>query len=99
MLPQARRPSFCTLAGNEAGSGFLYSRYFQCCHSGWCRNFVGPSYTKIFIEGFRISGLDGEEQACDDMGMKLFVLPSRSPKLNGHVERAQSTHTDEFYDL
>ena len=33
------------------------------------------------------------------MGFKLFVLPPRSPKLNGHVERAQRTHTEEFYDL
>lgn len=29
----------------------------------------------------------------------LFVLPPRSPKLNGHVERAQRTHTEEFYKL
>ena len=39
------------------------------------------------------------EQACADMGINLFVLPPRSPKLNGHVERAQRTHTEEFYDL
>jgi transposase len=29
------------------------------------------------------------EQACADKGILLFVLPPRSPKLNGHVERAQ----------
>jgi putative transposase len=39
------------------------------------------------------------EQACQDLGIKLFVLPPRSPKLNGHVERAQRTHTEEFYEL
>jgi len=39
------------------------------------------------------------EQACQDLGLKLFVLPPRSPKLNGHVERAQRTHTEEFYEL
>ena len=39
------------------------------------------------------------EQACRELGIKLFVLPPRSPKLNGHVERAQRTHTDEFYEL
>jgi putative transposase len=39
------------------------------------------------------------EQACADLGIRLFVLPPRSPKLNGHVERAQRTHTEEFYDL
>ena len=29
----------------------------------------------------------------------MFVLPPRSPKLNGHVERAQRTHTEEFYEI
>ena len=41
----------------------------------------------------------GFEQACQHRGIRLFVLPPRSPKLNGHVERAQRTHTDEFYEL
>ncbi len=39
------------------------------------------------------------EQACERWGLSLFVLPPRSPKLNGHVERAQRTHTEEFYEL
>ena len=39
------------------------------------------------------------EQACQQRGIRLFVLPPHSPKLNGHVERAQRTHTEEFYDL
>jgi len=38
------------------------------------------------------------EQACAEKGIQLFVLPPRSPKLNGHVERAQRTHTEEFHD-
>lgn len=38
------------------------------------------------------------EQACQQRGIRLFVLPPRSPKLNGHVERAQRTHTEEFYE-
>jgi putative transposase len=37
------------------------------------------------------------EQACVDRGIRLFVLPPHSPKLNGHVERAQRTHKEEFY--
>jgi len=37
------------------------------------------------------------EIACRERGIRLFVLPPRSPKLNGHVERAQRTHKDEFY--
>jgi len=27
------------------------------------------------------------------------ILPPRSPKLNGHVERVQRTHTEEFYEV
>ena len=38
------------------------------------------------------------EAACEAAGIRLFVLPPRSPKLNGHVERAQRTHTEEFYE-
>ena len=41
----------------------------------------------------------GFEDACREHGIRLFVLPPRSPKLNGHVERAQRTHTEEFYEL
>lgn len=38
------------------------------------------------------------EQACQQHGIRLFVLPPRSPKLNGAVERANRTHTEEFYE-
>ncbi len=39
------------------------------------------------------------EQACQQRGLHLFVLPPRSPKLNGAVERANRTHTEEFYQI
>ena len=39
------------------------------------------------------------ETECQRRGIRLFVLPPRSPKLNGHVERAQRTHTEEFYEV
>jgi len=39
------------------------------------------------------------EETCRRKGIKLFVLPPRSPKFNGHVERAQRTHTEEFYEV
>ena len=38
------------------------------------------------------------EQACQRQGLALYVLPPRSPKLNGHVERAHRTHRQEFYE-
>ena len=32
-----------------------------------------------------------------ERGIRLFVLPPRSPELNGYVERAQRTHKEELY--
>ncbi|HDO23394.1 MAG TPA: transposase, partial [Nitrospirae bacterium] len=39
------------------------------------------------------------EDACKAENIKLFVLPPKSPKLNGFVERANRTHTEEFYEI
>jgi len=39
------------------------------------------------------------ETACQGRGIRLFVLPPRSPKLHGAVERANRTHTEEFYEV
>ena len=39
------------------------------------------------------------EEECQMRKIKLFVLPPRSPKLNGGVERAYRTHTEEFYEV
>jgi transposase InsO family protein len=39
------------------------------------------------------------ELACQARGIRLFVLPPRSPKLHGAVERANRTHTEEFYEV
>lgn len=39
------------------------------------------------------------EEACQQRGIMLFALPPRSPKLNGSVERANRTHTEEFYEV
>lgn len=38
------------------------------------------------------------EEACQREEIRLFELPPRSPKLNGHVERANRTHTEEFWE-
>ncbi len=39
------------------------------------------------------------EAACEARGIRLFVLPPSSPKLHGAVERANRTHTEEFYEV
>jgi putative transposase len=42
---------------------------------------------------------DQFEEACHAKKIPLFVLPPRSPKLNGHVERSNRTHREEFYEV
>lgn len=39
------------------------------------------------------------EALCQERGIRLFVLPPRSPKLNGCVERGNRTHREEFYEV
>lgn len=39
------------------------------------------------------------EAACAARRVRLFVIPPRSPKLQSHVERAQRTHREEFYEV
>ena len=39
------------------------------------------------------------EEECQRRDVRLFVLPLCSPKLNGGVERAHRTHTEEFYEV
>lgn len=39
------------------------------------------------------------EAACAQRRLPLFVVPPHSPKLQSHVERAQRTHREEFYQV
>ncbi len=39
------------------------------------------------------------EEACHKRQVRLFIIPVRSPKLQGHVERANRTHREEFYEV
>lgn len=39
------------------------------------------------------------EAGCQERRIQLFVLPPRSPKLNGCVERGNRTHREEFYEV
>ena len=42
---------------------------------------------------------DQFEEECKAKKIPLFVLPPKSPKLNGHVERSNWTHREEFYEV
>lgn len=39
------------------------------------------------------------EDYCEEMGIKLYVLPPRSPKMNCYVERANETYRYEFWNV
>ena len=39
------------------------------------------------------------ETACQQLNIPLYVLPPKSPQLNGCVERANGTSRYEFYPL
>ena len=39
------------------------------------------------------------EEYCEEQGIKLYVLPPRSPKMNGYVERANETYRYEFWNV
>lgn len=61
---------------------------------------------KKFPFGIKAVQIDGGsefkkdfEEACQKKSVRLFILPPRSPKLNGHVERANGTHRQEFYEV
>lgn len=55
------------------------------------------------IKGIQIDGgsefKGAFEEACRQRGIALYVLPPRSPKLNGCVERCNRTYTEEFYEV
>jgi putative transposase len=39
------------------------------------------------------------EQACRERGIRLFIIPPKTPKLQCFVERANRTHREEFYEV
>jgi putative transposase len=39
------------------------------------------------------------EEACRERGIRLFVIPPKTPKLQGYVESANRTHRQEFYEV
>lgn len=55
------------------------------------------------IEAIQVDGgsefMAGFETACRDRGIARYVLPPRSPKLNGRVERLNGTSRREFWEV
>ena len=72
--------------------------------AGTARDFLEELLTRMPfpVKAIQVAGgsefMAGFEAACQERDLPLFVLPPRSPKLNGHVERAHRTHRAEFWE-
>ena len=79
----------------------VYSRATSGCAAKFLDEVIKEYPFKI--ESVQVDGVSefmkDFEQACQEKNIKLFVLPPRSPKLNGGVERINQTWRTEFYNF
>ncbi len=72
--------------------------------SGTAREFLTELVTRmpVPVQAIQVDGgsefMSVFETACQERGIALYVLPPRSPKLNGRVERLNGTSRREFWE-
>ena len=77
----------------------------SCATAGTARDFLAEVQARLPfpVRALQVDGgsefMAEFEAACAERDIALFVLPPRSPKLNGHVERANGTHRREVWQL
>jgi transposase InsO family protein len=82
---------------------FTAAKAFSTASAGCAANFLDKVLNAFpfAIKGIQVDGgsefMAEFEQACQDKGLALFVLPPKRPQLNGGVERAQGSWRYEFY--
>jgi len=91
--PGARDPQAEGVRGQRAGR--RRARRAGFWRSWWSELRFGyePSRWTVVVSSMR-TWLE-----CQKRAIRLFVLPPRSPTLNGCVERAHRTHDEEFYQV
>lgn len=78
-------------------------RVYRRATSGNARRFLAAlcEEAPFPIRSLQVDGgsefRDEFEQACQDLGIPLYVLPPKKPEYNGCVERANGTSRYEFY--
>lgn len=79
----------------------VYNRATSGCAAKFLEEVIKEYPFKI--ESVQVDGgsefMKDFEQACKEKNIKLFVLPPRSPKLNGGVELINQTWRTEFYNF
>ncbi len=81
--------------------GEIYQRATSRCAARFLDKVIAEcpfDITSIQVDGGS-EFMDEFEKACRDRGITLYVLPPKSPKLNGTVERMQETWRGEFYEM
>ena len=77
----------------------------SCATAGTARDFLAElrQRSPFPIRAIQVDGgsefMADFEAACAEQAIALFVLPPRSPKLNGRVERLNGTARREFWEL
>ena len=72
--------------------------------AGTARSFLDDLIARmpVPVQAIQVDGgsefMASFETACQDRGIALYVLPPRSPKLNGRVERLNGTSRREFWE-
>ncbi len=101
-LPGVERRQF-TAVDVVSRAGVLGVR--SCATAGAARDFLAELETRLPFPGKALQVDGGSEFMAEveaagaERGVALFVLPPRSPKLNGRVERLNGTSRREFWEL
>ena len=81
------------------------SRIYSSANAVNAREFLKEARNELEFEIKSIQADGGSEfmgefeEYCEEQGIKLYVLPPRSPKMNGFVERANETYRYEFWNV
>lgn len=84
-------------------SKLMFCQAYQSASSKNAKNFLQQliADAPFPIKSIQVDGgaefMKDFELECEKNGIPLFVLPPRSPKYNGNVERANGVTRDEFY--
>lgn len=86
-------------------SKVVYARGYGQATAVVARDFLQRliNYLPFTIKSLQVDGgsefMADFEALCKELGIPLYVLPPRSPKMNGSVERSNGTYRYEFYAM
>ena len=103
VTPRGGRPSVKQLVAADPVSKWTCAKAYRRATARNARDFLGKPVREMpfAVEAVQVDGgseFKAEfERECRERAIPLWVLPPRSPELNGHVERAIGTWRYEFY--